>query len=384
MSRSPSDDDVDVTRVRDRSNPVTINTSEVETQPPAARAAIDIGDELGAYRVLRLLGTGGMGEVYEAEHIESGRRVALKVLARSLGGPESAKRFLREGRLAAAVTHPNSVYVYGSEDVDGVATIAMELVPGGGTLKDLVKREGPLPPTRAVDAILQMVAGLEAAAAVGVLHRDIKPSNCFVDASGVVKIGDYGLSMSTMAEPTDTQLTTVGTFVGTPAYASPEQVSGDAIDLRSDLYSVGATLYFLLTGKPPFVKGEVMHVLAAVLRNDPPSPRTHVPAIPAALAAVVLRCLAKQPSARYARYADLRAALLPFSSQPIEAGSLAMRRRRRELPTRRPRSALWRTFLRGPSAARNRSPSAPPDSSRTFGEAPSTPSRIFRRPLPPP
>jgi serine/threonine protein kinase len=123
-----------------------------------------------------------MGEVYEAEQIETGRRVALKVLARSLDSPDVTARFLREGRLAAAVSHPNSVYVFGSHDIDHVPMIAMELVPGG-TLHEVVEKSGPMPPTRAVDAILQVIAGLEAAA----------------DASGAVKIGDYGLSMSTLA-----------------------------------------------------------------------------------------------------------------------------------------------------------------------------------------
>jgi serine/threonine protein kinase len=160
----------------------------------------EVGRKYGAYRLVRLLGKGGMGAVYEAEHLETGRRVALKVLGHSLDSPEARARFLREGRLAASINHPNSVYIYGTEEIEGTPVIAMELV-AGGTLQDQVRQEGPLPVTGAVDAILQIIAGLEAAQAAGVLHRDIKPSNCFVDAEGTVKVGDFGLSISTAGLP---------------------------------------------------------------------------------------------------------------------------------------------------------------------------------------
>ena len=135
--------------------------------------------EFGGYRVLRLLGKGGMGAVYEAEQLDTGLRVALKVLSYAPESAAARQRFLREGRLAASVNHPNSVYIYGTEEIDGTPVITMEYV-AGGTLSERLKRDGPLPAGAAVDVILQIIAGLEAAAAKGVLHRDIKPSNCFI------------------------------------------------------------------------------------------------------------------------------------------------------------------------------------------------------------
>src|SRR5512141_3011588 len=177
-------------------------------QAPAAQAETQVvhagptaeslhpGEEFGHYRVIRALGGGGMGTVFEAEDLETGRRIALKVLSHSLDSPEARERFFREGRLAASINHPNSVYVFGTEEIGGTPVIAMELV-SGGTLQEAIHDRGPLPPNEAVDAVLQIIAGLEAAHRVGILHRDVKPSNCFVDAAGAVKMGDFGLSIST-------------------------------------------------------------------------------------------------------------------------------------------------------------------------------------------
>ena len=177
-----------------------------------------------------------MGEVYEAEHLEHGRRIALKILKHSLAGSLDRVRFLREGRLAASITHPNSVYVYGTEVIDGFPAIAMEIA-SGGCLKDRVDQSGPLPPAQAVDAILQAMAGLKAAQAAGVLHRDIKPSNLFVDTGGTVKIGDFGLSVSNVSNVSnlsmETQLTATGMIIATPAFAPPEQLRGDEMDVRT-------------------------------------------------------------------------------------------------------------------------------------------------------
>jgi serine/threonine protein kinase len=167
-------------------------------QSPALLKPTDFPRTFGGYRLLRLLGTGGMGTVFEADHLATGRRVALKMLWQQLDSPEMRQRFLREGRLAASVNHPNSLYVFGSEEIDGVPVITMEMA-GGGTLKDRLEKRGPLPVTEAVDAILDVIAGLEAAFGAGVLHRDVKPSNCFGSPDGSVKVGDFGLSVSTMA-----------------------------------------------------------------------------------------------------------------------------------------------------------------------------------------
>ncbi len=281
-----------------------------------------LGESFGGYRVARLLGRGGMGAVFEAEHTESGRRVALKVLSRALD-TESEKRFLREGRLAASVNHPNSVYVFGTEEIRGTPVIAMEFV-GGGTLQDRVSQRGPLPVTEAVDAILQIIAGLESAASVNVLHRDIKPSNCFVDASGAVKIGDFGLSISQKARG-DSNLTQFGAFMGTPAFCSPEQLRGDELDERSDIYAVGMTLYYLLTGRTAFESENMVRMVAIALAEPPPSPREFRPDTPERLAQIILRCLEKKSGARYANYASLRAQLLPFSSATPTSAPLNLR-----------------------------------------------------------
>ena len=281
------------------------------------------GQIFGPYRIGRLLGRGGMGEVYEAEHLEHRRRVALKVLNRRLAGSDDRARFLREGQLAASVTHPNTVYIFGSEEIAGTPVIAMELVTGG-TLKDRVSSVGPLTPAQAVDAVLDLAAGLDAARAGGVLHRDIKPSNCFVESDGRVKIGDFGLSISTLARDVShagSNQQRPGFFEGTPQYAAPEQLKGQSLDVRADIYAVGATLYYLLTGQPPFDDRDLPTLVTRVTTEPPVSPRKTRRTIPSALAAIVLRCLAKDRAERPATYAELEDLLRPFSSTaPIPAG----------------------------------------------------------------
>jgi hypothetical protein len=267
------------------------------------------GTSWGPYRIGRLLGRGGMGEVHEAEHADSGRRIALKVLRGRLDGDERA-RFLREGQLAASISHPHTVYIFGSEEIAGVPVISMELLPGG-TLKDRVAAEGPLPPAVAVSAVLDIIGGLDAAQAAGILHRDIKPSNCFVDSDGSVKVGDFGLSISTLARDVHEQLATG--FEGTPQFAAPEQLRGEPLDVRADIYAVGATLYYLLTGKPPLEAHDLRELVDRVNNDPPKSPRALRPEIPSGLAAVILRCLAKSPAQRPASYPALAELLRPFS-----------------------------------------------------------------------
>lgn len=270
------------------------------------------GEMFGGYRILRLLGRGGMGEVWEADHLDSGRRVALKVMSHKLASETDRKRFLREGRLAAAVSHPNVIYIFGSEEINGVPVIAMELVHAG-TLRELVKKRGPLPVAEAVDHMLQVIAGLAAANSAGVLHRDIKPANCFLSADGTAKVGDFGLSISTLARQ-ESMVTASGSVLGTPSLASPEQLRGEELDVRSDIYSVGATLYHLLTGKLPFHAEDLVKLIATVLDSAPVSPAVHRPELPAALCKIILRCLSKDRKARFADYETLAAALQPFSS----------------------------------------------------------------------
>jgi eukaryotic-like serine/threonine-protein kinase len=268
------------------------------------------GDRLGPYILIRLLGQGGMGAVYEATELETGRRVALKVLKQRLQDPHERDRFTREGRLAASLNHPHCVFVFAASELDGRLTIAMELMEC--TLADRLRRDGPLPAAEAVDAVLQLLSGLQAAAAIGIMHRDVKPSNCFVDADGVVKIGDFGISRSLRA--VDETTWAASRVAATPSYASPEQLRGGTLDIRADIYSVGATLYELLTGRPPFERDDLMGLLMAVANDVPAPPHVLATAVPHGLSRVVLRCLAKLPEQRFADYAALAAGLEPYAS----------------------------------------------------------------------
>jgi len=296
---------------------------EAPTVPSDPPDATVFPRDLGGYRLDGLLGTGGMGTVYEAEHIETGRRVALKRLDERLDSPELRQRFLREGRLAASVNHPNSLYIFGSEEIESAPVITMEIAPGG-TLQDRLDRRGPLPVAEAVDAMLDVISGLEAAFTSGVLHRDVKPSNCFVGPDGSVKVGDFGLSVSTMTRD-DSYATASGVILGTPAFASPEQLRGDPLDARADIYSVGATLFTLLTAKAPFDGKNVVQVVANAMNQAPKPLREFREDAPSGLEAVVARCLAKAPNGRYEGYMALRNALLPFSSREPEPASLTIR-----------------------------------------------------------
>jgi eukaryotic-like serine/threonine-protein kinase len=277
----------------------------------------------GGYRLMKKLGSGGMGIVYEAEEIASGRRLALKVLNQSLDNEEQRQRFLREGRLAATIDHPHSVYVFGTEEIDGVPVIAMELAEGG-TLRDELKRRGTMPVRDAVDAILGVLDGLEAAHAKGILHRDMKPTNCFVTGDGHAIVGDYGLSVS-QNQPVEDCLTQSGTIMGTPAFSPPEQLRGQPLDQRADIYSTAGTLYYLLTGKAPVEAGSPVETVAAVLEGRI-TPLTKLRAdAPPDLAAVIIRCLSADAAKRPATHAEMRQALMPFSSIMPEPAPLGLR-----------------------------------------------------------
>jgi serine/threonine protein kinase len=279
--------------------------------------------ELGGYRLLGKLGQGGMGSVYEAEELTTGRRLALKMLSRRLDSPDMRQRFLREGRLAASVSHPNTLYVFGTEEIEDHPVITMELA-SGGTLSDRLKTEGRLPVTEAVDAILNIIDGLEAAFAGGVLHRDVKPSNCFVSPDSSLKVGDFGWSVSTTAQ-VDSFMTATGLIMGTPAYAPPEQLRGRDLDVRADIYSVGATLFTLLTNKPPIEGKNAVEIVAAALEQKPKLLSELREEVPSGLARIVARCLAKQPDQRFPGYSELRNALLAFSSVQPEPAPLGRR-----------------------------------------------------------
>ncbi|MDG2186192.1 MAG: protein kinase [Mariniblastus sp.] len=271
----------------------------------------DIGCKIGEYRLDRPIGSGGMGVVWKATEEATGRVVALKRLNNQmLADEDSVKRFLREAKLAAQISHPRVTFIYGAGEVNGQPYIVMELMPGD-TLADLVEEQGPFTIRQSVDNTLDVVEGLIAAHRMGVIHRDVKPSNCFLDADQTVKIGDFGLSKSLGSG--DANLTQTGTFMGTPSYSAPEQVRGESVDARTDIYAIGATLYCLLTGQSPFV-GDAMSVTAQIVSDTPVSSRQVRPEIPYDLDETVMRCLEKDPAKRFETLEQLRTALLPFAS----------------------------------------------------------------------
>lgn len=281
------------------------------------------GDIFGPYRIEHLLGRGGMGEVYEAEHLDSGRRVALKILRRRLQHPEDRARFFREGQLAASISHPHAVYIFGSEEIDGQPVITMELLPGG-TLRDRVLAGGPLPIPEAVAAVMDIIGGLDAAHAVGILHRDVKPSNCFTDSDGAVKVGDFGLSISTLARDVRHEVADSG-FQGTPQFAPPEQLRGEPLDVRADIYAVGATLFYLLVGRPPYEAASLRDLVPQVLDSPVPSLRALRPEVPVALARVVQACLTKDARGRPGSYSQLADQLRPFTRPAYQPAPLSQR-----------------------------------------------------------
>jgi hypothetical protein len=264
---------------------------------------------VGGYRLVRHIGTGGMGAVYEAEQRGTGRRVAVKLIRPEFAAsPEAVQRFRREGRVAGTVTHPRCVFVVTADEDAGQPYMVMELMPGA-TLKDLVDERGALPPAAAVARMLDVIDGLQALHRRGLVHRDVKPANCFLEENGRVKVGDFGLARSLLAGG---ELTQTGRFLGTPLFASPEQLKGGAVDARTDVYSVAATLYYLLTGRAPFQGGDAASVAARVASEPAPSMLSLRPGLPRDLDRVVLRGLARDPRRRWRHLGELRAALLRF------------------------------------------------------------------------
>jgi serine/threonine-protein kinase len=281
----------------------------------ALRREASAARRLGQYRLKKRLGAGGMGEVYLAEHVLLRRPCAIKLIRpERAGDPQTLRRFEREVQATAALTHPNTVEVfdYGHAE-DGTFYYAMEYLPGL-SLEDLVRRDGPLPPGRVVHLMRQVCGALREAHAAGLIHRDIKPGNILVCERGgvpdVAKLLDFGLVRAPGWDPEGGKLTQEGVIAGTPAYMSPDQAgAADRVDARSDLYSLGAVTYFLLTGQPPFVRESALHTLAAHLREEVVAPDRHQAEVPADLQAVVLRCLEKDPARRFPDAAALEQAL---------------------------------------------------------------------------
>ena len=275
--------------------------------------------QLGQYQLKQRLGEGGMGEVYLAEHVLLKRPCAVKVIRpEQAGDPTMLQRFLREVQVTATLTHPNTVQVFDyGQASDGTVFYAMEYLTGL-SLEQLVRLGGPLPAGRTISVLRQVCGALAEAHAIGLIHRDIKPSNVILCNRGglhdVAKLLDFGLVRMQSTDALGAGLTQAGLIFGTPTYMSPEQAAGRNLDARSDIYSLGALAYFLVTGRPPFVHDSVVQVLAAHI-NEPVAPlRSRGPAVPQDLEAVVLRCLAKNPEERFPNVASLEQALRDCSA----------------------------------------------------------------------
>jgi serine/threonine-protein kinase len=267
----------------------------------------------GRYRVEETLGHGGMATVYLARDVELDRPVAIKVLAEHLGGdPAFRERFLREARMAAKLSHPNIVQVFDAGEDGDRPYIVMECVEGS-TLAEEVKESGKVAPDRVVDLALQVCGGLEHAHSAGVIHRDVKPQNLLLRDDGTVKIADFGIARA--AEAT-TNITQLGTVLGTAAYLSPEQAAGESVTAAADIYSLGVVLYELLTGRTPYVF-ENLAELAYKQREEPIRPLREVePDVPAPLEAVVMRCLARNPEYRPSSAAEVARELAAAAPDP--------------------------------------------------------------------
>ena len=276
-----------------------------------------IPQRLGRYQVLRELGRGTMGVVYEGLDPVSDLRVALKTVRRERLAQDEAgeilQRFKREADAASRLAHPNILAVYEYGEDAGVAYIAMELVQGR-ELKACFDAAEPFPLPRVVSVMSGVLAALSHAHAHGVVHRDIKPANIFLLADGRVKVGDFGI-----ARVESSNLTQVGSVLGSPSYMSPEQFMGKTVDGRSDLFSAGVLLYQLLTGSKPFV-GHLGAIMQQVLKTHPQPPSRCRGGVPPAFDVVVAKALAKQPEERFQNGDEFAAALTVAMSVPDAHG----------------------------------------------------------------
>jgi serine/threonine-protein kinase len=292
------------------------SAARISTLQRQAYEARREAQQVGPYILKRLLGKGGMGEVYLAEHKLLKRPCAVKLIRPELSSdPRSVARFVREVQAVTGLTHLHTVRVYDyGQTEDGAFYYVMEYLDGQ-SLDALVKCEGPLPPGRAVHLLRQVCGALAEAHAAGLVHRDLTPGNIFIATLGgernLAKLLDFGLVRDLGAISADEgRLTGTGTIMGTPAYLSPEQAGGEpTVDGRVDIYSLGAVAFFALTGRPPFDAASVGKLLSAHLTQQPPRADAVREEVPADLADVIARCLAKAPAERFQTAAELDAAL---------------------------------------------------------------------------
>jgi serine/threonine-protein kinase len=292
-----------------------------------------IGREIlnGQFQIIQKIGTGGMGSVYKALQPEMNRMVAIKILHPKLAGRKDlTSRFRREARAMSQLTHPNTVkvFMYGELEEDGSLYIVMELLEGKN-LNQTVRKEGPLPPERAIPVLVAVCGALHEAHQLGIVHRDLKPENIFLSVQGGItdfpKVLDFGLAKVTERQmrPGSLILTQEGMVFGTPEFMSPEQAQGKTLDARSDIYSLAVILYEVLTGKLPFVAKTPMeyiqkHVMEPPIGlNERDPERKFAPGLPE----VVAKALAKRPEDRYQSAAEFAQALKPFA--PARSGTFA-------------------------------------------------------------
>ena len=273
---------------------------------------LSVGQTIGDYEILGVLGAGGMGKVYQVRNRISGRVEAMKILLPDLNAaPELVDRFLREIRISGALEHPNIAMLRTALRIDNQLVMVMEFVEGS-TLDALMKR-GKIPIAQAVDYMKQALAALSYAHAQGVVHRDIKPANMMLTPAGKIKLMDFGIAK--MA--TDQKLTKTGLMVGSVYYMSPEQIEGKELDGRSDLYSLGITLYEMATGKRPFDGDSEYQIMAAHLKENPPPPRELDPSLPPDLNDIVMLAMAKDPAQRFQTADAFQNALSAISGPAI-------------------------------------------------------------------
>jgi serine/threonine-protein kinase len=263
---------------------------------PAPAGAAAIPQSLAGYRLLDRLGEGGMGVVFKAHHATLDRQAAMKVMRPEFAQNERfVARFLREARTAAKIDHPNVVNVYDAGVQDGCLFIAMRFVPGGD-LAQVLRDKGPMPQLDALVVIARCLMGLQAISDGGMIHRDIKPANILLELDGNPRIADLGLAKGVEM---DDQLSQAGSVQGTPSFMSPEQARSNAnLDVRSDIYSIAATLYALLVGAPPFTSDSAYETVSHVLTREAVPPGRRVAGILPAVDDLVMRALAKDPARR--------------------------------------------------------------------------------------
>ena len=319
---------------------LTVNIHKTgEPDTPAAPADPLIGQTLGEFEIVDLLGRGGMGAVYKARQPSLGRMVAVKVLSKVHSRDAAyVGRFTREARAAAAVSHSSIIEIHSVGSDRGHHYIAMELVEGE-TLGDVLRRDGPVSPDRAVEIMKHVAAALAEAHGAGIVHRDIKPSNILLTPRGGVKVADFGLAKR---PETDVAVTHAGKILGTPLYMAPEVASGEAFEPRSDLYSLGATFYHALAGRPPFQGSTGSEIAVKQVKEEVPPLAEVAPNVPSVLARLIHRLLCKDPADRHATAAAVVDALqyidadMAAAKSPSGLGTAlppAQRRVLRKIPT---------------------------------------------------